>query len=293
MIYYSNTNNFMNTLKQVPLVILFGAGLLLSPVNAMAEVKLKFGAYAADKPTESLKNLRPVLNELEKLMSAKLGKEVKITTQIATNYDKAIDDLVAGRVDFAKFGPASYVIAKRQENSIQLLAMEAVNGKKVFKGIIAIKEDSDIQNLTELKGRSFAFGNELSTIGRYLSQHELLKVGVKGSDLSNFKYLGRHDRVGAAVGNGDFDAGALKASTFKKLQSKGVPIKKLAEFNNVTKPWIAKAGLSNELVEALKTAFLEMDNPDVMKIIKKTGFLESSDADYDSIRDAIKESQYF
>ena len=49
--------------------------------------------------------------------------------------------------------------------------------------------------------KSFAFGNELSTIGRYLAQQYLMQHGIHEKDLSHYKYLGRHDRVGTAVAN--------------------------------------------------------------------------------------------
>ncbi len=272
---------------------LISAACLAMPAGAVAEISLTFGTYAADKPTASIKKIRPVLNALEKAMSVSLGEPVKISTQIATDYEKGIENLVSGKVDFAKFGPASYVHAKRQNKDIKLLAMEAVKGAKVFSGIICVHKDSDIQTLSDLRGRSFAFGNEVSTIGRYLSQQELLKVGIRSVHLKSYKYLGRHDRVGRAVGNGTFDAGALKSSTFKKLKKKNVPIRKIAEFNNVTKPWIAKSGLSGKLAAALKSALLSIDDPKVLKIIKKSGFLESSDTDYDIIRDAMVKSQSF
>lgn len=74
---------------------------------------------------------------------------------------------------------------------------------------------------SQLRGQTFAFGDERSTIGRYLSQLLLVQHGIRADELLSYEYLGRHDRVGTAVGAGQFDAGALKESTFRKLKKKG------------------------------------------------------------------------
>jgi len=109
--------------------------------------------------------------------------------------------------------------AKRANNGLRIIAVEKKNNSKVFYGIIAVHADSDIENVSQLAGRSFAFGDEGSTIGRFLSQLYLEKNGIHAGDLSKYEYLGRHDRVGTAVGARDFDAGALNEKTFKKSRT--------------------------------------------------------------------------
>ncbi len=261
--------------------------------TASADVSLVFGTYAADKPTATVLKFKPLLRALEESLSRQLDQPVRIRTQITTNYADAIEALVRGNVDFARFGPASYITAKSQNDALALLAMEAAKGRKTFNGVICVHEDSPIQSIADLRGRSFAFGNELSTIGRYLSQRELLNNGIGGGDLARFDYLGRHDRVGMAVANGEFDAGALKESTFKKLRKSKARIRKIASFPNVTKPWIASSALSPRIAAALRRALLDLQDEAALKALKKSGFLEAADSDFDTIRQAIASSQRF
>jgi phosphonate transport system substrate-binding protein len=190
-------------------------------------------------------------------------------------------------------GPASYITSKDRNPGLQLLAMESKKGKKVFYGIICVQEQSEIENIAQLKGRSFAFGSERSTIGRYLSQHLLSEQGVYASDLASYEYLGRHDRVGTAVGAGQFDAGALKESTFKKLKGKGIKIRELSRFTNVTKPWIASSNMSEKMIAVLKETLLELKDATALKGIKKQGFLPAYDNDYTVIREAMQENDAF
>lgn len=284
---------FWNTKHLWALLLMVAAALLLMTSPSAADIKLVFGTYTADKPTSTVKKIKPILRYLEKTLSVSLGEPVTIATQIARNYDKGIDQLTDGKVDFARFGPASYVLAKDKNADIEILAMEAVKGGKTFSGIICVHQDSTINSMAQLKGRTFAFGNELSTIGRYLAQSQLLDVGIKGDDLKRYAYLGRHDRVGTAVGNGEFDAGALKLNTFRKLQKKKVAIRELLRFDNVTKPWIARAGLESRIAIALRDALLELSEPALLKSLKKSGFLPGNDGDYDPIRTAMKKSRKF
>lgn len=117
----------------------------------------------------------------------------------------------------------------------------------------------------------------------YLAQH-----GVLASDLEHYDYLGRHDKVGHRVGAGQFDAGALKEGTFKRLVKQGVPIPTIAQFPNVTKPWIARFGLDDALFQALRQSLLSLDDSKALRALRKDGFLPGDDADYAGIRLAIE-----
>lgn len=260
---------------------------------AAADVAITFGTYAADKPTAVVRQFKPFLKFLEQALQENLGEPVKIKMKVSKEYQDSIDQLVEGEVDFSRFGPASYVTAKARNPDIHIIAIESVKGKKTFKGVIAVHTDSEIRTLADLKNNSFAFGDELSTIGRYLAQSELLEVGISADELSSFEYLGRHDLVGTAVGNGSFTAGALKESTFKKLLEKGVPIRALATFDNVTKPWIASSKMSPRVINAMKAILLDPANLELMKSVSKNGMLEGDDADYDPIRNAMDQSTSF
>jgi phosphonate transport system substrate-binding protein len=277
--------------KVLPLA--FMATICFLQTQAIAEVNLTFGTYAAVKPTATAHKFIPFLNYIAKEMTSALGEKVTIKIKIASEYEAGITDLTEGRVDFSRFGPASYVTAKEKNPGIRIIAMETKNGKKTFKGVIAVHSDSTIKSLSDLKGRSFAFGDKLSTIGRYLAQAQLLDAGISGNDLAKYAYLGRHDKVGAAVGRGSFDAGALKENTFKKLQAKNTPIKVLYTFDNTTKPWIANATISPRIYHALSAAILQAEDPEVLENIAKSGFLKGEDSDFDNIRSSMKRSAQF
>lgn len=281
----------MKWITVLPFAALMAIGAI--PIAAQADVNLTFGVYASDKPSAMVRQFRPILNILESKMSKQLGEPVKITMHVAKTYEQGIDDLVSGRVDFARFGPASYIEAKESEPGVSILVVESNKGKKVFHGVICVAKGSPIKGVEDLRGARFAFGDERSTIGRYLSQLYLLRHDIRAADLGYFEYLGRHDKVGAAVGAGRFEAGALKESTFNKLVEKGVPLVSIGSFPNVTKPWIARSGLSEKVSRTLRAVLLNIKDKNALKNLSKDGFLLGSDEDYAFIRESILTNHLF
>jgi len=258
-------------------------------VKDQSDTRLKpyrFGIYTADSASTVMRQITPLTDSLEKL----LGAEVQ--PYIFPDYEGGISGIATGEVDFMRLGAASYVIATEQNPGLHLLAMESKKGERTFKGVIAVHEDAAFTSLSELKGKRFAFGDKLSTVGRYLSQLELSNAGVGSAELASFDYLERHDKVGMAVAAKQFDAGALKSATFKSLKEDGQPLRELSNFDVVTKPWVARSDLEPERLQALRKALFELE-PEQLKNLAKDGFLSAEDKYYDTIRKAIKASASF
>ena len=180
-------------------------------------VELTFGVYASDKATVMYKMFIPIVRHLQESTEAKLKQPVDIFIKIFRTYDEGIDALVKGQVDFVRFGPASYILAKAKNPNISLVAMESKGGETHFQGMIFVLKSSPIKRLKDVKGKRFAFGDHNSTIGRYLAQAELVKAGVHIADLKAYKYLGRHDKVVKAVLLGDYDVRTQRVQIHRRV----------------------------------------------------------------------------
>lgn len=252
--------------------------------------ELNFGVYTSDKPTVMYKKFKPIIDYLEKdLQNNGINKKIKL--KIYPTYESAINGLVKGEYDFARFGPASYILAKDKNKNIKLLVQEIKNDKKRFKGVFITKSNSGINRIEDLKGKSFAFGNDNSTIGRFLSQAQMLKRGIDSEKLVTFKYLQRHDKVALAVANGDFDAGVIKESTFKKYKDKG--IRSFHTFDNVTKPWLVRENFPKKEFEILQNTMINLRNKEILTIFKGDGFIKTNDDEYDFVREGINLAKKF
>jgi phosphonate transport system substrate-binding protein len=264
-------------------------GVLLSlPLHAET---ITFGVYTSDKPTTMYRKFKPILAYLKDRLGLS-GISDGIEIKIYPSYSGALDAIVNGEVDFARFGPASYVLAKERNEGVRLLAMEHKKNQKRFYGIFIVPQSSLITSLEQIRGKSFAFGDKNSTIGRYLSQAELVNVGIHAADLGGYAYLGRHDKVALAVAAGNYDAGVVKENTYKKYAaSRG--LKQIGRFPNVTKPWVVRAGIDDNLFGALQQALLDLKDKKILKNLKQDGFLVAEDEDYEFVRNAMRQSAQF
>jgi phosphonate transport system substrate-binding protein len=252
---------------------------------------ITFGVYTSDKPSTMYRKFKPILAYLEDRMG-RVGTGGGIKIKIYPSYSGALDAIVNGEVDFARFGPASYVLARERNGGVRLLAMEHKKDQKRFYGIFIVPESSSITSLDQIRGKSFAFGDKNSTIGRYLSQAELVKAGIQAGDLARYEYLGRHDKVALAVAAGNYDAGVVKENTFKKYAaSKG--LKQIGRFPNVTKPWVVRAGFDDNLFGILQQALLDLKDKKILKNLKQDGFLAAEDGDYEFVRKGMQASAKF
>ncbi len=274
--------------RAICIASILSASLLAGPSTAQESViELKFGVYTTDRATEMYRTFYPILEILQEDMSSRMQRRIDVALRIYKSYTEALDALVEGEVDFVRFGPASYVLAKDRNPDVSLLAMEHKDGETQFKGMIVVPTESPAKTLADLRGKSFAFGDKNSTIGRYLAQEQLLSAGITATDLSHHAFLGRHDKVFKAVELGDFDAGSLKSNTFKKL-NKNEQLRVLVSFLNVTKPWVARAGLPKELHEGLSEALVSITDEPSLAALKVSGFYEASDGHYKSTRESMR-----
>lgn len=250
---------------------------------------LRFVTYAAERPTEEFRKMEPFQRHLEMALNGK-GLSVRIELRIFSTYAEAQDAVQSGAFDFARIGPASYLLARAHKAPIRLLAMESHGGETRFEGAIFVRTDSPVRTLADLRGKRFAFGEQTSTTGRYLAQAALIQAGVKAVDLSGYEYLGRHDKVAMAVAANVFDAGATNERTIDKYAHRG--LRKLHTFVTPTQAWIVNTRLEPRLVDALRSALLNVD-AEALKYIDRDGFLPGREADFDNLRKAMRLAEQF
>ncbi len=265
---------------------------LATTVNASSVLRLTFGVYQSEHAAKMYNKFKPVIESLERDLSLRLNRSVRIELSIIDTYENGIRAISNGDIDFSRVGPASYVISKSNNPGISLLAMETEKGQKRFKGLIVVKSKSPFKTLADLRGHSFAFGDRESTIGRFLSQAALVDAGIRATDLANYSYLGRHDLVFTAVESGNFDAGALQESTFEKMNDRGA-LRVIHEFDNVTKPWIARANLAATVTTAIRDALLNTKDEKILTALGASGFTAATNADYGLVREGMLRAQQF
>lgn len=272
--------NFARRLAWSSLLLVSVLGLAANPAAAVQT--LRFGSYASERPSEELRKLEPFKRYLEASLKEQ-GLPVNVEISIFATYEEGLDALVTGDIDFSRLGPASYILAKRKNHDLTLLASEAHGGDKNFPAVIVVARDSPIKTIADLRGKRFAFGDPNSTAGRYLPQAELASAGVNARNLASYEFLGRHDKVLFAVASGRFDAGATNVNTFTKYAD-AKNLRELVRYPSPTHAWTAHSKLDPAMVKALRKALLDMADPALTELIDRNGFLPATDGDYDEMR---------
>ena len=244
--------------------------------------EIRFGSVAMDIPPVMHQRLTPLTRYLSETLKR------PVTLKLSPNMPAAIDDVAKGEVDLAYLTPVAY-IKSHAKGKTQLVVNTLTNNKPSFQLMIAVRDDSPIKRVEDLKGKKFAFGDKAAILQRAV----VVGAGLPLESLGDYKFIGHYDNIAKGVFSGDFDAGILKDTTAAVWQKKGLRVlyssAPLPPYNIV-----ASSKVDAELLKKIRAAFLALDmkNPAHKAVIEALdkeydGFAPTSDADYDVVRRLI------
>lgn len=115
------------------------------------------------------------------------------------------------------------------------------------------------------------------------------RAGIKvPGDLKNVVYTGSHDATALAVQNKTVDAGGVEGRILKKLISKGTvdqsQIRVLSESGPIEGyPWVVRAKLDKNLVDRIIQAFLEINDPELLDLMRAVRYEKIDAGSFDYI----------
>ena len=254
--------------------------------------------FAADKtdpdilrvailPDENASELIKQNQKLKDYLEERLDKKIELV--VTTDYSSMIEAMRFNRLELAYFGPLSYVMAK-QKSEIECFAAQMKKGSIVYHSVIIANKKTNINKIEDIKGTNMAFGDPASTSSHLMPRAHLLSNANLDINDYTAHYLGTHDAVAMNVQSGNADAGGLSQKIFEHLVERKIisleKVKVIAvsdPFPNY--PWTMQSYLNPELKEKIKTAFYEIDDPEITKPLKADGFLPVTDSDYDIVRE--------
>jgi len=259
----------------------------IHPTGASASDNLTLWIHPYLPATELTKRFAPLATYL----SEKLNRTVSIRVQ--QNY-LAHQNLVGrDQADIAYLGPVSYIRIKDKYGPQTLLAKLEVNGDTFYYGMIIARKDSGINALTDLAGKSFAFGDPESTMSHIVPRGMLRNAGITTASLQRYDFLYTHHNVALAVLGGYFDAGGVKEEVFNEFEKKG--LKMVAKSPPIPEHlFVARSTLPQELVAQIRFHLINIcKSPDKKTILNSlkasvTDLVPVVDQDYDTLRDLLK-----
>lgn len=169
--------------------------------------------YVAGIPDQNAATLARRHDALTSYLSRELGVDVKYRPTVS--YAATVAAFKRGDVHMTWFGgltgvqargivPGSLAIAQRPRDA-------------AFRSKFIVRADLDVNDLQQLRGRTFTFGSESSTSGHLMPRHFLLQAGIDpDTDFKgNPNYSGSHDKTWKLVESGAFEAGALSEAVWE------------------------------------------------------------------------------
>ncbi|OGP65662.1 MAG: hypothetical protein A2169_04810 [Deltaproteobacteria bacterium RBG_13_47_9] len=262
---------------------------IASPLPASSKQVVPFGLCSKYNPRIMYQLYQPFINYLNE------NTPYQFEIKLSPTYQETVDQFGHGKIIIASCGPVPYIRAKEKYPVTPILRTLSKDGKPYYRGVIIVRQDRSIQNLNDLKGRSFAFGQAWSTAGHILPEYYLKKANVRLEDFKHYSFLRHHDSVAYAVLKGQYDAGAVKDIIAYKYQKEGLRFIFFTE-PIPTVPIVVRTDAPKGIVESVKTALLKLDpmNPIHQKKMAqwdeefKYGFTEASDSDYEPIRRILR-----
>jgi ABC-type phosphate/phosphonate transport system substrate-binding protein len=208
---------------------------------------------------------------------------------IYTDRDRAYRDLLDGEVDLMRADPADYVLARARDTNLVPLVRERYSGQPELRGALFVREDSGIERLEDLKGRSFALNEPDSALGDYLPKAELVKAGLRAVDLGRLTNFSSAAAV-TAVRLGSLDAGVANWEDLGNARKLGAQLKILKELSCPEYPWVATKKLSRKMAKTIGPHLKSLHTIQVPMRFEPwlTGFEPVLPSDYDRLAREIE-----
>jgi len=257
---------------------------LSSPVAAADKPVIRFGVIPRYNPLVMYKRYQPIMDYL----SAETPYRFEL--KISRDYPEAVRFLQQGVTQVSSLGDVTFAEANIEYKAIPILKPLNKDGKPFYRSAIIVRADSPIKNLSELRGKTVAFGSTHSTSGNLIPRYLLWKNGVGLRDLKSYSNLQHHDAVAKAILKGQYTAGAVKDVVAEKYKPHGLRI--LAWSDPIPSvPLVVRKDTPPDVVKALTAALLKLDrNNPKHKAIMKTwddefcyGFAPAAIGDYRGI----------
>lgn len=220
---------------------------------------LRFSVAAVESPRDTY----ATYSKLFQRMGDRLGMTIEFVQR--RTYREVNDLLAAGDLDAALVCTGGYLdLQARAPGAIEVVAAPLLDGKPTYQSLVIVPASSDARSLADLRGRRFAFTDELSFSGRAYVVKLLSDMGdVPDRFFGRVLYTRNHDRSIRAVASGVVDGAAVHGTVFDhrvrrepELAQRVRVIYRSPAFGAM--PVVASTRLAPELRERLRDVLLEL-----------------------------------
>lgn len=176
-----------------------------------SQAQLKFGIASMISPEETF----ILYKDLNDYIAEKL--DMRIETVLKKDYSDMNKLIVDNKVDFALVCTGSFF--SLQDNEYKLMVTPVIDGKSTYRSYIIVNGTSGIEELSDLRGKTFAFADQLSNSGSIYPKYIIIKkFGISHENFfQKTFYTHSHDKSIYLVNKGVIDGAAVDSLVYDYL----------------------------------------------------------------------------
>lgn len=254
---------------------------------------LRFGLTPYLPPELLRREFQPVMTYLSEQL------HMPVDLVIAATYQELGTFLEEKLVDIASFSPLAYVVEKRRNPSICLLAGQIVGGATSFTAYLIVREDAKIHELGHLRGKTLAFVDKTSSSGYLFPYAFFLDHGVDPEHFfGRILFAGNHLEAIRCLLDGRADAAATYSEGLMTARHSGLDVRPVRIFKKTgmvpSDAVCARGDLDPSIVQQVKTLLLGLDTGSepgrtiLGQTLRINGWVEVGDRHYDTVRAVLE-----
>ena len=228
-------------------------------------------------------------------------------TAVPASFIAVVEAFGTGKVDIAAINTFSYLMANAKYGAQAKLRIVRDNNQTSYKGQFITRNDSGIDSIQDINGRSFAYVDPSSTSGYILPKAMLDRMHIKPSETV---FAMRHDNVVTMVYQGQVAAGATyyappdpktgeildaRMRVEKQFPDVAKKIKIIGFTEDIPNdPWVFRKNMNKEMEEKIINALIKFVHTDAGRkamydIYDIVGLIRTKDSDYNKLRKLLEE----
>ena len=178
---------------------------------------VRIGVLSIDSAVSVNERYRPLLDYLEQT----IDRPFELVT---LSQESQFTEVEAGNLDFTTNNPLAAVQIRRLYDTEFLVTHSRPKTGTLFSALIVVKQDSEIENIADLKNKKVACVDfETAAAGCVFQIYHLQQKGINPfKDFSSFIENKSQDNIVLAVLNGAIDAGFIRTGQLEKMLEKGL-----------------------------------------------------------------------
>ena len=247
---------------------------------------LKIAVSAMISPTETIVYYEDLLEYISK----KTNHPIELVQR--ETYEE-INDLVESQYLDAAFVCSGAYIDGREKFGMELLVAPVVKGKPVYYSYIIVPIDSGATSFEDLRGKKFAFTDEMSNSGKLSPTYMLALINeTPDSFFSEYIFTYSHDKSIEAVAKGLVDGAAVDSLIWDYNSAKNPVYTNKTKIISKSQPYgippivvhpDTNPDFKIELQNILLTMHEDPEGADILKQINIDKFTITNERVYDSI----------